>query len=108
MRPGKIKVQLYADGEKHGEAVTLDKKNKWTKTWDKLQKHKDGKEIKYTAKETEKVKGYTQTVNDKDPGNIVITNSPETGDFGNLQVYIIALFISALALAGVSRVRRKD
>lgn len=67
------------------------------------------------------MKGYTQTVNDKDPGNIVITNShtpksiegpdtnsPETGDFGNLQVYIIALFISALALAGVSRVRRKD
>ena len=49
MRPGKIKVQLYADGEKHEEAVTLDKKNKWTKTWDKLQKHKDEKKIKYTA-----------------------------------------------------------
>ncbi|WP_155996100.1 Cna B-type domain-containing protein, partial [Streptococcus ruminantium] len=32
-RPGSIQVQLYANGEKLGEPVTLTADNKWTHTW---------------------------------------------------------------------------
>ena len=75
LRPDSIKVQLYANGEKQGDAVTLTQAKKWTYTWQGLAAKQNGKNIKYTVKEVGTVKGYTSTVNDKNQGNIVITNN---------------------------------
>ncbi len=73
-RPDHIKVQLYADGEKEGDEETLSEANQWTKTWSNLSSEKDGKPIKYTVKEVGEVNGYTTTVDDQTPNNIVIKN----------------------------------
>ncbi|MDR2976107.1 MAG: Cna B-type domain-containing protein [Streptococcaceae bacterium] len=85
LRPASIKVQLYADDKALGEAVTLDNGNKWTKTWQDLPEKSAGKTIKYTVKEVGSVKGYTISVNNDNPGNIVITNShtPEIPNIPN-------------------------
>ncbi|WP_260203716.1 Cna B-type domain-containing protein, partial [Lactiplantibacillus plantarum] len=74
LRPDSIKVQLYANGEKQGDVVTLTQAKKWTYTWQGLAAKQNGKDIKYTVKEVGTVAGYTSTVNDKNQGNIVITN----------------------------------
>ena len=57
-RPAEITVQLYADGAKFGDPVTLKKSEGWTHTWEGLDKYKDGKEITYTVDEVEVPDGY--------------------------------------------------
>ncbi|MUV38128.1 Pheromone-processing carboxypeptidase KEX1 [Lentibacillus sp. JNUCC-1] len=74
-RPESIEVQLTADGEPVGETVTLSKKDKWSHTWNGLDLYADGKEIDYSVKELDVPEKYTVTVNDKNHGNIIITNS---------------------------------
>ncbi|MDQ8821385.1 Cna B-type domain-containing protein, partial [Streptococcus ruminantium] len=44
-RPQSIQVQLYANGEKLGEPVTLTADNKWTHTWTGLAKKANKKDI---------------------------------------------------------------
>ncbi len=55
VRPTSVKLQLYADGTKKGEVVTLDgtEETPWTYTWTELQKLNDGKAIVYTVLEVE-------------------------------------------------------
>ena len=55
IRPDSIKVQLYANGEKKGEAVQLKAENKWSYTWKDLPQKENGKDIKYTVKEVGKL-----------------------------------------------------
>lgn len=74
IRPDKVTVQLYANGEKKGDSIDLNTENQWTYTWQGLPEKVQGKEIAYTVKEVNKVSGYTATVNDNDLGNIIITN----------------------------------
>ncbi|MDQ8815701.1 Cna B-type domain-containing protein, partial [Streptococcus ruminantium] len=74
-RPGSIQVQLYANGEKLGEPVTLTADNKWTHTWTGLAKKANKKDIVYTVKEVSKVEGYTTTVGTVENGNVTITNT---------------------------------
>ncbi|MBP1968503.1 LPXTG-motif cell wall-anchored protein [Virgibacillus natechei] len=78
-RPTSIEVQLTADGEAHGEPVTLNQSN-WTHTWGELDANANGQPIEYTVQEIEVAEGYEVSVNDADHGNIMITNSyePET------------------------------
>lgn len=73
-RPTSISVQLYADGKAVGSKETLNKSNKWTKTWKDLDEKKDGKEIVYTVKETTKIKDYEVSINDTNIGNMILTN----------------------------------
>ena len=75
IRPDSIKVQLYADDKAVGDAVTLNADNKWTTSFTKLPVKADGKDIVYTVKEVDDVKGYTTTINDSNKGNVVITNT---------------------------------
>ena len=75
LRPKSIKVQLYADGQKLGKEVELSEDNKWSYTFSDLDEKKDGKTIQYTVKETEVPEGYTQTVEETNPGQVVISNT---------------------------------
>lgn len=79
-RPISIQVQLYANAEKQGPAVTLDESNNWEYTWLDLDERKGGKPIVYTAKEVGTPKDYTVTVNEETPGTFIMKNyhKPET------------------------------
>ncbi len=74
-RPESIEVQLTADGEAYGDPVELSSENDWTYTWDGLDEKSAGKAIKYSVIELTDVPEYETTVNDKDHGNIIITNA---------------------------------
>ncbi|KAF1295227.1 hypothetical protein BAU15_05620 [Enterococcus sp. JM4C] len=80
LRPETIAVQLFADGEKQGEEITLNAANSWTHTWTDLAEKADGTVIDYTVEEAGTVAGYTTAVDASNPANVVITNShtPET------------------------------
>ncbi|WP_036730115.1 Cna B-type domain-containing protein, partial [Peptoniphilus mikwangii] len=73
-RPNSIKVQLYADDKKVGDAVELNDGNSWTYTWEKLPKNAAGKPIAYTVKEVGTVDGYTTSYGNDSQGNVIITN----------------------------------
>ena len=115
LRPESIKVQLYANGEKKGEAVELKANSNWSHTWNNLPEKAKGKDIKYTVKEVDKLKGYTVSVDDKDHGNIIITNThtpkeithPKTGDINKLIPYAMMLFASLIVLMGMIVSRRR-
>ena len=77
-RPKQVQVQLYANGEKHGEIVSLSSKNNWQYTWTNLDEKFDGKEIIYTIKEVDVPKGYVSTINDANKHAIILTNSYPT------------------------------
>lgn len=114
IRPGSIKVQLFGDGNKVGDEVELNEKNNWTTTWNKLPQKKSGKDITYTVKEVGSLSGYTTTVDDKNHGDIIITNTHtpkeisgvKTGDNTNLMLFIFLMFTSS-AVLGTILVRRK-
>ncbi|MQW24005.1 MULTISPECIES: Cna B-type domain-containing protein [unclassified Lactococcus] len=89
IRPDDIKVQLYADGVKKGAEVTLNASNKWTHTWDNLDKKSKGKDIVYTVGEIDEIEGYTKTANNDDHTNIVLTNThkPEETEFSGEKIW---------------------
>ena len=74
-RPADIKVQLYADGSKQGEEVTLNAGNQWSYTWSDLDEMKSGQKISYTVKEAGKVTGYDTVISGEAKTGYVITNS---------------------------------
>ena len=74
-RPTDIKVQLYADGSKQGEEVTLNAGNQWSYTWSGLDEMKSGQKISYTVKEAGKVTGYDTVISGEAKTGYVITNS---------------------------------
>lgn len=77
-RPDSIQVQLYADGWKVDEAVTLNEANHWTYTWKNLNKYEDGKEIQYTVEEVKVPEGYQEMIQPDKNGNFYITNIHST------------------------------
>lgn len=74
-RPTVVQVQLYADGKAYGQKVKLNEKNNWSYTWGKLPKNNKGMEIKYTVKESSKIKNYSGSIEVDQDGNFVITNT---------------------------------
>ena len=117
IRPTGIKVQLYANGQKKGEPVELKAADQWTYSWKDLPQKENGKDVAYTVKELDQVPGYTTSVDDKDHGNIIITNShtpkistvgrPRTGDTNQLMIYLAVLAIALTAIVGLVVVRRR-
>ena len=75
LRPTDIKVQLYADGSKQGEEITLNAGNQWSYTWSGLNEMKSGQKISYTVKEAGKVTGYDTVISGEAKTGYVITNS---------------------------------
>ena len=83
IRPDAIQVQLYANGEKSGDVITLTAADNWTYTWTGLAEKANKKTITYTVEEVSAVDGYTATVGEVENGNVTITNThtpttPET------------------------------
>ena len=76
-RPDSIEVQLWANGTKYGEAVTLNSQNGWTYRWTELPENDGGHAIVYTVQEVNKIDGYT-TQYSKDTFTITNTHIPET------------------------------
>lgn len=76
-RPNSVTVQLYADGVKSGDPVTLNSSGNWMYTWTDLPMYKDGGTlIQYTVQETSTLpKGYTSSITGSATGGYVITNS---------------------------------
>ena len=76
IRPDSVMVQLYADGEAIGDAVTLDASNDWTYTWEGLSETKDGETIDYEVQEVSVPDGYTSEVAEDDSGyEATVTNT---------------------------------
>ncbi|GEK34904.1 Cna B-type domain-containing protein [Kurthia sibirica] len=73
LRPEYIMVDLLADGVKYLEEE-LTAGDNYSHTWEKLPKTKDGKEIKYTVKEQEKIPNYTMSIVENPNGVFTITN----------------------------------
>ncbi|BDD38295.1 Cna B-type domain-containing protein [Streptococcus ruminantium] len=121
-RPGSIQVQLYANGEKLGEPITLTADNKWTHTWTGLAKKANQKDIIYTVKEVSVVDGYTASVGKVENGNITITNTykpttppkkkkstplPSTGSLSGLGLTFVGLALAATISARAIYRKRK-
>ena len=77
-RPASIQVQLYANGEKSGDPVTLSESTNWTYTWSDLDAKKSGTDIKYTVKEVNTPDGYTSNVSGDAKTGFTITNTENT------------------------------
>ena len=102
-RPDYIQVQLYANGEKYGDAVKITENGEWKYTFQDLPKNEDGKAINYTVKETG-VTHYIAKYTTQD-GDLVITNTytdiPLTGDAINLIFWIVMVMGCACLLGGI-------
>ncbi|MCF1684046.1 Cna B-type domain-containing protein [Tetragenococcus halophilus] len=72
-RPDEITVQLFKNGEKTDQELTLSNENNWQGDFTELDENKDGTEIDYTIKE-KSVKGYKSSVQETTNG-VVITNT---------------------------------
>ena len=73
-RPASVTVQLYADGDPYGQAVTLNEANGWEYTWSGLPQKKSGTVVKYTVDELVVPAGYTKTISELSEGKVTITN----------------------------------
>ena len=81
IRPNTYSVQLTADGEAVGDAITLNEAGNFTKTWKGLEKNKAGKAITYSVKASDVAKGYEATVSSTESGIVVtLTHTPEVAD----------------------------
>lgn len=74
IRPDSIEVQLYMNGEVHGEVIELSDKNNWQHSWSELDKYSGEEIIKYTVLEVEVAKGYEVSYGEND-GTLTITNT---------------------------------
>lgn len=81
LRTSSVEAQLYAGDTPVGSAVTLDKDNDWKHAFTNLPLYEYNKAegkytaIQYTVKETNTPEGYTASVDNSDPQNIVLTNT---------------------------------
>ena len=74
LRPDFVQVQLYADGQAMGDAVTL-QAGSWSHMWTGLPKKANGKNISYTVAEVGTSTGYTSAVTPVGEGAFAITNT---------------------------------
>lgn len=88
-RPASVTVQLYANGQKVGDPVSLKADNQWTQTWKNLARSEAGKAIDYTVKENP-VSDYTATVAKINDHTYAITNThqPETTQVSGKKTWV--------------------
>ena len=105
LRPNKVTIVLYANGEKTSQKLKLSKSNNWTDTFTGLDKYKDGEEIVYTVKEIA-VEGYNTVIRGDMKSGFQVTNSrtyiPQTGDDRNPALWISMITVALFTMAGVA------
>jgi len=84
IRPDSVQVQLKANGEDVGVAVTLSEDNEWTCTWEDLPVYANGEEITYTVEEVEP-DGYTVSGGD----TLVPVTDEDGNETGDYNVYLV-------------------
>ncbi len=72
-RPKSIKVQLWQDGQKYGQQVTLSGDNNWKHTWSDLEKGH-----KYSVTEVSVPTGYTVKITEES-GQFIVRNTKSSG-----------------------------
>ena len=75
LRPESIQVQLLANGEVRGEAVTLSAENDWSYSWTGLDQKAAGKDITYTVDEVSVPAGYSKSITGDAATGYTITNT---------------------------------
>ncbi len=79
IRPDSVTVELYADGVATGKTLTLSEENGWAGKFEQLVKFSSGKEIVYSAVETDVPEGYAVTYDEADGSvNVINTHESET------------------------------
>ena len=106
IRPTKVTIYLYANGEKTGDKLVLTKDEKWTGSFTDLPKYEDGKEIKYTIAEKD-VKGYNAVIKGSAGNGFTVTNShnsiPKTGDERTPILWIAMMLLAIIVVFFASR-----
>ncbi len=107
IRPEKVTIKLFADGEDTGLTLVLRADSNWRGAFEGLPKYAGGKQIQYTIQEVA-VKGYNGVIKGSAENGFTVTNShnyiPQTGDERTPIMWISMMSVSALVmlLAGVS------
>ncbi|URZ88041.1 Cna B-type domain-containing protein [Floricoccus penangensis] len=78
IQPKSIKVQLYANGQKQGDAIELDKANSWSHIWSGLDAKANGEDIEYVVEEVDVPKGYQVQISTTGNGHYSITNTHDS------------------------------
>lgn len=115
LRPGSIKVTLYADGKATDKTMTLSKAENWTGAFTDLDQYKDGKEIEYTVKETS-VEGYESVITGDAVKGYTISNihnaspvkSAKTGDDTWIMLYTMLALAAMAGAVAVVTVRSRN
>lgn len=104
LRPGKITITLYADGELTKQTLVLTADDKWTGSFVGLPKYANGVEIVYTIGE-KAVEGYNTVIRGDSTKGFVVTNShtviPQTGDERTPILWMLMMLASMSVVAYV-------
>ena len=118
IRPEKVLIQLYKDGEPLGEPVEVNKENDWSYEFEDLYVYENGEKVKYTVEMYQEIDGYTYEITGNEEEGYTITNThipnenknPNTLD--NIIKFIIISIISLIMLViGIiifKKLRRKE
>jgi len=118
IRPDKVMIQLYKDGEPLGEPVEVNKENDWSYEFEDLYVYENGEKVKYTVEMYQEIDGYTYEITGNEEEGYTITNThipnenknPNTLD--NIIKFIIISIISLIMLViGIiifKKLRRKE
>lgn len=78
VRPEAVTMQLFADGEKYGESVSVKAADDWTKIWNSLSAKKSGTDVKYTVEISGVPSDYTAEMSGNAADGYVLTASHTT------------------------------
>ena len=102
LRPKKVTILLYADGELVDEKLVLSADSNWSGSFVGLPKYANGVEIVYTIGEVS-VEGYNTVIRGNMTSGFVVTNShtviPQTGDERTPILWMLMLLGSVAVVA---------
>ncbi|MBE6731079.1 MAG: Cna B-type domain-containing protein [Ruminococcaceae bacterium] len=108
VRPESVEVELYANGELL-ETVTLTAEGEWKYELSAL-KYAEGVEVEYTIKEANVPADYEA---EYDQETLTVTNTlikkvPQTGDYTNMNLYIVLAAVSFVGFGVTLLLKKKE
>ena len=108
VRPESVEVELYANGELL-ETVTLTAEGEWKYELSAL-KYAEGVEVEYTIKEANVPENYEA---EYDQETLTVTNTlikkvPQTGDYTNMNLYIVLAAVSFVGFGVTLLLKKKE
>ena len=107
VRPESVEIELYANGELF-ETVKLTEETEWKYEISAL-KYNEGVEIEYTIKEVNVPENYEA---EYDQETLTVTNTlikkvPQTGDYTNMNLYIVLAAVSFIGFGATLFLKKK-